>query len=209
MAWILLRCRPSWRHRSGYGLAGPATLYWPRGSVVPGALSLAGGRASPSAVWRFAIGQDLPAGGGEDLIPGGPDSLVKVLQGFRDVLPARLSADSRAAWRLRPARKRLPTIMSSASWLICGRPAPAAASATCNPAAMAAPGRGRPRPGGRVHSGSRRGGRPRREALSAVTFCSWHPVVVMVRLGPSHPCKRCNQGHRRHDFVVSVQVVRP
>ena len=26
--------------------------------------------------------------------------------------------------------------------------------------------------------------------------------------GPSHPCKRCNQGHRRHGSVVSVQVVR-
>jgi len=26
--------------------------------------------------------------------------------------------------------------------------------------------------------------------------------------GPSRPCKWCNQGHRRHGSVVSVQVVR-
>ena len=26
--------------------------------------------------------------------------------------------------------------------------------------------------------------------------------------GPSHRCKQCNQGHRRHGSVVSVQVVR-
>jgi hypothetical protein len=26
--------------------------------------------------------------------------------------------------------------------------------------------------------------------------------------GPSHPCKRCNQGHQGHGSVVSVQVVR-
>src|ERR1035438_2449802 len=25
--------------------------------------------------------------------------------------------------------------------------------------------------------------------------------------GPSHPCKRRNQGHRRHGFVSSVQLV--
>jgi hypothetical protein len=45
--------------------------------------------------------------------------------------------------------------------------------------------------------------------LSAVTFCSWHPVTATVRRGPvrgpSHPCKRCNQGHRCHGSVVSVQ----
>ena len=29
--------------------------------------------------------------------------------------------------------------------------------------------------------------------------------VELVR-GPSHPCKRCNQGHRWHDSVVSVQL---
>jgi len=27
--------------------------------------------------------------------------------------------------------------------------------------------------------------------------------------GPSHRCKQCNQGHRRHGSVVSVQVERP
>jgi hypothetical protein len=27
--------------------------------------------------------------------------------------------------------------------------------------------------------------------------------------GPSHLCKRCNQGHRRHDSVVSVRVEHP
>jgi hypothetical protein len=46
--------------------------------------------------------------------------------------------------------------------------------------------------------------------LSAVTFCIWHPHIAMVRRGPvrgpSHPCKRCNQRHRRHDSVVSVQL---
>ena len=26
--------------------------------------------------------------------------------------------------------------------------------------------------------------------------------------GPSHPCKQCNQGHRRHGIVVSVQLAR-
>jgi hypothetical protein len=26
-------------------------------------------------------------------------------------------------------------------------------------------------------------------------------------VGPSHLCKQCNQGHRRHDSVVSVRVV--
>ena len=68
MAWILLRCRPSWRHRSGYGLASPATLsIAPGGPSSPGALSPAGGRVSPSAVWRFAIGQDLPAGAAKTL----------------------------------------------------------------------------------------------------------------------------------------------
>jgi hypothetical protein len=46
--------------------------------------------------------------------------------------------------------------------------------------------------------------------LSAVTFCSWHPVIAMVKRGPvrgpSHPCKQRNWGHRRHDPVVSVQL---
>jgi mRNA interferase RelE/StbE len=50
------------------------------------------------------------------------------------------------------------------------------------------------------------------QSQSAVTFCSWHPVIAMVRRGPvrgpSHPCKRCNQGHQRRGSVVSVQVVR-
>jgi hypothetical protein len=27
--------------------------------------------------------------------------------------------------------------------------------------------------------------------------------------GPSHPCEQCNQGHRRHGSVVSVQVAHP
>jgi hypothetical protein len=44
----------------------------------------------------------------------------------------------------------------------------------------------------------------------AVTFRNWHPVVAMVRRGPvrgpSHPCKGCNQGHRRHGSGVSVQL---
>ena len=48
---------------------------------------------------------------------------------------------------------------------------------------------------------------------AAVTFCSWHPVITMVRRGPvrgpSHPCKLCNQGHRRRGFVVSVQLASP
>jgi hypothetical protein len=49
------------------------------------------------------------------------------------------------------------------------------------------------------------------KALSAVTFCSWIPVIALARRGPvrgpSHQGKRCNQGYQRHDFVVSVQVV--
>jgi len=48
------------------------------------------------------------------------------------------------------------------------------------------------------------------QALSAVTFCIWHPVVALARRGPvrgpSHLCKRCNQGHRWHRSVVSVQA---
>jgi hypothetical protein len=47
----------------------------------------------------------------------------------------------------------------------------------------------------------------------SVTFRSWHPVIGMVRRGPvrgpSHPCKRCDQRHRRHDSVVSVQLAHP
>ena len=27
--------------------------------------------------------------------------------------------------------------------------------------------------------------------------------------GPSHPCEQCNQGHRRHGSVISVQVAHP
>ena len=53
----------------------------------------------------------------------------------------------------------------------------------------------------------------RREcARHVVTLRSWCPAlaVVVVRpvRGPSHRCKQCNQGHRRHDFMLSVQVVR-
>ena len=48
------------------------------------------------------------------------------------------------------------------------------------------------------------------QALSAVTFCIWHPVVALERRGPvrgpSHLCKRCNQDHRWHRSVVSVQA---
>jgi hypothetical protein len=43
---------------------------------------------------------------------------------------------------------------------------------------------------------------------AAVTFCSWHPVIAIVSRGPgrgpSHPCKRCNQGHQWHCFVASA-----
>ena len=43
----------------------------------------------------------------------------------------------------------------------------------------------------------------------AVTFCDRHLVVAIVRRGPSHQCKRCNQRHRWHGSVVSVQVAYP
>ena len=50
------------------------------------------------------------------------------------------------------------------------------------------------------------------QALSAVTFCSWHTVVALARRGPvrgpSHLCRRCNQGYQRHYSVVSVQAAR-
>jgi len=48
------------------------------------------------------------------------------------------------------------------------------------------------------------------QALSAVTFCSWIPVIALARRGPvrgpSYPCMQCNEGHRWHGSVVSVQA---
>jgi hypothetical protein len=52
-------------------------------------------------------------------------------------------------------------------------------------------------------------GRPR----TKITLCSrYRPTAAVSRgpaRGPSHRCKQCNQGHRRHDFVVSVQLALP
>src|ERR1051326_3770244 len=49
--------------------------------------------------------------------------------------------------------------------------------------------------------------------VSAVTFCSWHPAIALVRRGPvrgpRHSCKRCNYRCRRADVVVSVQLAHP
>jgi hypothetical protein len=45
-----------------------------------------------------------------------------------------------------------------------------------------------------------------------VTFCSWYPVIAIVRRGPvrgpSHLREQCNKGHQRHGSVVSVQLAR-
>src|ERR1700685_587052 len=53
---------------------------------------------------------------------------------------------------------------------------------------------------------------PRAASGPIVTLCSRYRLTAVVSRGtgrgPSHRCKQCNQGHRRHGSVVSVQVVR-